>query len=182
MLKTTTLFLALLLSSITSFAYTGEGSGPTGEQTQQRATTAVTPAELSLSPTSATSQLTPVEHTAPVSTPNVQAATPQPEGSTDSRAADLRIGKRAGGVFAGVKEWFSNRSIFKKREAIASDSGMNLGGWARTGVILMLVGLIVLLVGILLPGGVGDVFYVVGGILMVVGLILFLLGLLDVLI
>ena len=42
---------------------------------------------------------------------------------------------------------------------------------------LFIIGLVILLIGIILPGGIGSVFYLVGGLIMLIALILFLLEL-----
>ncbi|TNE80247.1 MAG: hypothetical protein EP332_08230 [Bacteroidetes bacterium] len=62
-----------------------------------------------------------------------------------------------------------------KIEKAAENGDVSLGNkWVR----LIIIGLIILLIGIILPGGIGYVFYLVGSILMLVGLIMLLLELL----
>lgn len=63
----------------------------------------------------------------------------------------------------------------ESKQDFKNNTGLDTSNqWIR----IMIIGLIILLIGILLPGEIGWIFYTVGGIIMVVGLIFLLLELL----
>ncbi len=181
MLKTSLLFVVLLFGSLFSFAHAGEGHGPTGDKHAAQQPTVSTPGHISLAPAnSASAQLTPVEHTAPALATTTEPVVQPTERPASQSANNLRIGERAGGLIAGVKDWFQSRRILNKREAIVRDASTTLAGMVRLGIILMVVGLAVMILAIIIEGAIGNLFYTLGAILLVVGLVLFILGLVGV--
>lgn len=81
------------------------------------------------------------------------------------------------GFMSRVKERAAKEVVKRldKTETADSSGDINLGNtWVR----LIIIGLIILLIGIILPGAIGTVFYIVGSILMLVGLIFLLISLL----